>query len=148
MVEIRPADLADADEIWNVQQAAFLPEAEVLHNSNTYSLRQTVDGVKEDFGHGPVLKAVNEKGEIVGSVRAQTEPTGTVLISKLVVRPDCQRQGIGTRLLHEIESLFPSDNLRLGIVYAFTYVYQFYETEGYVKGGRDSATTELGTAGF
>jgi ribosomal protein S18 acetylase RimI-like enzyme len=90
-----------------VQQAAFLPEGDILHNYNTYSLLQTMEGVREDFGHGPGLKAVNEKGEIFGSVRAHSEPTGTVMISKLVVLPDYQRQGIGTRLLHEIESLFP-----------------------------------------
>lgn len=48
------------------------------------------------------LKAV-AGGEVVGSVRACREG-GTCFIGRLVVRPDCQGRGIGTRLMDEIEA--------------------------------------------
>jgi energy-coupling factor transporter ATP-binding protein EcfA2 len=44
-------------------------------------------------------------GEIVGSVRARMDG-GTCRISRLVVRPDHWRQGIGRQLMEEIERLF------------------------------------------
>jgi ribosomal protein S18 acetylase RimI-like enzyme len=42
---------------------------------------------------------------LVGSVRAR-ETDGTCCVGKLIVHPDCQGQGIGTRLMREIERRF------------------------------------------
>jgi len=46
-----------------------------------------------------------EEGEIVGSVRAYLE-RGTVYIGRLMVKPDSQNNGIGTRLMQAIEDHF------------------------------------------
>jgi predicted N-acetyltransferase YhbS len=135
MIEIKSAELADAEEIWKVQQAAFLPEGELYQNHNIYALSQTVDGVREDFSSGPVLKAVNEKGEIVGSVRARPLSDGAIMICKLAVKPGWQRQRIGTRLLQQIEGMFPNENLRLAASYTYQELRDFYEREGWEKAG-------------
>jgi hypothetical protein len=81
------------------------PSRGLLHNYNTYSLLQTVD-----VAHGPMLKAVNDKGEIIVSVRAHPEPGRAVGILKLVVESGYQRRGIGIRLPRAMEVMFPSDN--------------------------------------
>jgi ribosomal protein S18 acetylase RimI-like enzyme len=51
-----------------------------------------------------VLKAMVDE-RIVGSVRAY-EKDGTCYVGRLIVRPDVQNQGIGTRLMGEIEDIF------------------------------------------
>ena len=53
-----------------------------------------------------ILKAVDEKGRIVGSVRGYPE-NDTVYIGKLIVAPEMQGRGIGTKLLMEIENVYP-----------------------------------------
>jgi ribosomal protein S18 acetylase RimI-like enzyme len=44
-------------------------------------------------------------GEIIGSVRAYSKE-GTCYIGRLIVHPDFQNRGIGTRLMDEIEKIF------------------------------------------
>jgi ribosomal protein S18 acetylase RimI-like enzyme len=51
------------------------------------------------------LKAVLDK-KIAGSVRAHLE-SGTCYIGKLIVHPNHQNVGIGTRLLQVVERQFP-----------------------------------------
>jgi ribosomal protein S18 acetylase RimI-like enzyme len=46
-----------------------------------------------------------EEGEIVGSVRAYLEK-GTAYIGRLMVKPNSQDKGIGTRLMQAIEEHF------------------------------------------
>ena len=46
-----------------------------------------------------------QKGKIVGSVRAYAKEE-TCFIGKLIVHPEYQNQGIGTKLLQEIENVF------------------------------------------
>jgi GNAT superfamily N-acetyltransferase len=133
-VTVLPAEVADAAELWAIQQEAFREEGERLHNMQAYPLMQTVEGIVDDFQHGPILKAVNERGEIVGSIRAHPFEDGSIFISKLFVKPEYQRQGIGGKLLRAIEDQFPNDNLRLATVYVVREVFQFYEKAGWVKG--------------
>ena len=45
-------------------------------------------------------------GRIIGSVRSEFRD-GTCLIGRLIVHPEFQNRGIGSRLLHAAESLFP-----------------------------------------
>lgn len=59
-----------------------------------------------------MLKAVNEYHTIIGSVRGY-EKEKNVHIGKLIVHPDCQRQGIGTRLLNRIETELPCKRYEL-----------------------------------
>jgi ribosomal protein S18 acetylase RimI-like enzyme len=60
--------------------------------------------MKEDFKNQLFLKAVLD-GRIIGSVRAYSKE-GTCYIGRLVVHPDFQNQGIGTRLMNDIETIF------------------------------------------
>lgn len=55
---------------------------------------------------GIILKAVDRAGKIVGSVRGELSD-GTLYVRKLMVHPDCRRQGLALRLLTEIEQKYP-----------------------------------------
>ncbi len=71
---------------------------------NIPPLVQTLKDINNDFKHQIFLKATIN-GKIIGSVRAFTEEE-TCCVGRLIVHPDFQNQGIGTKLLNEIESLF------------------------------------------
>ena len=105
-MDILKADQNDLTEILKLQYLAYQSEARLINNFNIPPLRQTLDEVTQEYLGGTVLKAVDANGSIVGSVRAYSSG-GTLYIGKLIVRPDLQGQGIGTRLLSEIESTSP-----------------------------------------
>lgn len=60
-----------------------------------------MDEIEYEFQKGMILKAEDEDNAIIGSVRDYLE-NGTVYIGKLMVHPEKQRKGIGTKLLLEI----------------------------------------------
>jgi ribosomal protein S18 acetylase RimI-like enzyme len=101
---IEPAQVDDAREILALQKLAYRSEAEIHADFSIPPLTQTLAETIAEFEHQLVLKAAIA-GEIIGSVRACVKQ-GTCYISKLIVHPDHQNQGIGTRLLHEIEGRF------------------------------------------
>jgi N-acetylglutamate synthase-like GNAT family acetyltransferase len=102
---IEPAQLEDAEEILALQKLAYLSEAEIHDDYTIPPLTQTLEETKVEFRAQLVLKATLE-GKVIGSVRAYMEG-GTCCIGKLIVHPDYQNRGIGTRLMHEIEVCFP-----------------------------------------
>lgn len=83
---------------------AYQAEAEVYQDWNLPPLTQTTEALQQEFLALSVLKAMHS-GKIVGSVRAQLI-NNVCHIGRLIVHPDFQKKGIGTALLHDIESLF------------------------------------------
>jgi GNAT superfamily N-acetyltransferase len=66
-------------------------------------LLQTVEEIKDEFDTHVFLKAVSEHS-IVGSVRACMMGT-TCCIGRLIVHSKWQNQGLGTRLITEVERM-------------------------------------------
>ncbi len=101
---IERATTLDAKEILALQKLAYISEAEIYNDFTIQPLHQTIVEITSEIEMQYVLKCVvNDR--IVGSVRAyMTE--GTCLIGKLIVHPKFQNQGIGTKLLKEIENHF------------------------------------------
>ncbi|MFX1465434.1 MAG: GNAT family N-acetyltransferase [Promethearchaeota archaeon] len=102
-MEIIEAKIEDAEPILKLQKLAYISEAEILGNYNIPPLTQTLEEIIEEFKQRLVLKAIEKK--IIGSVRAHLE-NGTCFIGKLIVDPDHQNKGIGTKLMNEIEVRF------------------------------------------
>jgi len=101
---ITQATPADAAEILALQKLAYHREAERYNDYNLPPLTQTLTEIQVDFAKMVVLKAaVDDK--IVGSVRAYTLD-GACFVGRLIAHPACQNQGIGTRLMREIEGAF------------------------------------------
>lgn len=103
MLDIIHAELADAEKIIQLQRLAYQSEGERYNDWSLPALTQTVESLQTEFEQQIILKAV--KGdEIVGSVRAFMQQD-ICNIGRLIVHPHHQRQGIGSKLLRNIETL-------------------------------------------
>jgi ribosomal protein S18 acetylase RimI-like enzyme len=94
----------DVEVILDLQRTAYLNEALLYNDFTLPPLTQTLDEIRKDFEKQLFLKYVVDD-EVVGSVRAYVSE-GTCYIGRLIVRPDFQDRGIGTRLLEEVEGRF------------------------------------------
>lgn len=103
---IERATVSDAEEIILLQRLAYKSEADLYHDYNIPPMIQTVKEIQGEFEHKMFLRAVVDK-KIVGSVRAHREGD-TCHIGRLMVHPEYQNRGIGTRVMYEIENLFES----------------------------------------
>lgn len=104
MTKILLAELADCDEIIQLQRLAYESEAQLYQDWTIPPLTQTSDSLRKEFETSIILKAVNA-GEIIGSVRAKLLDD-VCHIGRLIVHPDFQKQGIGSELLRDIEQVF------------------------------------------
>jgi ribosomal protein S18 acetylase RimI-like enzyme len=103
---IEQATVSDAEELLALQKLAYQSEAEIYNDYGIPPLVQTLESMQEDFEKSLFLRAVVD-GRIIGSVRANAKE-GTCYIGRLIVHPDFQNRGIGTRLMNEIEKVFNS----------------------------------------
>ena len=99
------ATAADASEILALQKIVYQNEAEMYDDWTLTPLKQTLEEMKHDFTSKTFVKAV-VGGKIIGSVRGYMEGD-TAHLGRLVLHPFFWRQGIGMRLVTEIEQRFP-----------------------------------------
>jgi len=128
---ITKAQIDDLEAILALQYAAYQSEAEILGDYAIQPLRQTLGELVEEYKKSVVLKAALGN-EIIGSVRAYAKG-GTVYIGKLMVRPDHQGAGLGTRLLAEIEKRFDCDRFELFTSCKSERNLHLYKKSGYIR---------------
>jgi ribosomal protein S18 acetylase RimI-like enzyme len=104
-IVMKQAQVEDAREILDLQKLAYQSEAEIYHDDTIPPLTQTLEEITADFRNQVFIKA-SVDGRIVGSVRGQLKQE-TCSIGRLIVHPDFQNQGIGIRLMDEVEKYFP-----------------------------------------
>ena len=95
-----------------MQKAAFEAEAQLVNDWNIPPLTQTLDELADDWRKGIMLKAVNEDGIIVGTVRGHVAPDG-FYIGRLAVLPQWQGRGCGSALLEAMIGRAESNRLVL-----------------------------------
>jgi ribosomal protein S18 acetylase RimI-like enzyme len=98
---IEVATVADAREILDLQKKAYQSEAAIYNDYTISPLQQTLEEMVDEIQKQTVLKALSN-GQIVGSVRGFVR-SETAYIGRLIVQPELQGQGIGTRLVLAIE---------------------------------------------
>jgi ribosomal protein S18 acetylase RimI-like enzyme len=103
-IPIEKAERADLADILSLQKLAYQSEAELNCDYNIPPLTQTFEQIEAEFGQRIFLKAVLD-GQIIGSVRAHAQGD-TCHIGRLIVHPDAQNRGIGSRLIDAIEAQF------------------------------------------
>lgn len=127
---IQRAKETDLREILKLQYLAYQSEAKLFNSPDIPPLRQTLDDVAAEYRKGIILKAVDENGTIIGSVRGCSDG-GTVYIGKLMVHPERQGQGIGTKLLLAIEKEYPNQRYELFTSTKSKRNIELYEKLGY-----------------
>lgn len=138
---IKNAQKEDLEKILELQYLAYQSEAELFGNMDIPPLKQTIEEVYEEFQKGTILKAVDD-GTIIGSVRAYQE-NGTVYIGKLMVHPEMQKRGIGTKLLLEIENEYPNQRYELFTSTKSISNIRLYERLGYKIFKEEAISQEL-----
>lgn len=103
---IKEADISDLREILELQYLAYQSEAKLFNDPDIPPLKQTLSDLEIELHKGIILKALDENNVIIGSVRAYCD-NKTLYIGKLMVHPNRQQQGIGTKLLLDIEKRYP-----------------------------------------
>ncbi|GAA1994726.1 GNAT family N-acetyltransferase [Catenulispora subtropica] len=105
-VTISPVEAGDAGEILTLQRAAYVTEAQLYGDPFLPALTQTYQELRAELAEGFALKATCDT-RIIGVGRARQD--GPVWhIGRLTIAPDAQGQGIGTRLLTELERSAPA----------------------------------------
>jgi len=103
-------------------------------------LTQTLQSLQSEFDAKTFLKAVIVD-RIVGSVRGY-QMNRTCYVERLIVHPDFQKRGVGTKLLKHIEELFPTAN-RFELFTGHRSNIQLYSRFGYRIFKRESVTERL-----
>ncbi|WP_159941071.1 MULTISPECIES: GNAT family N-acetyltransferase [unclassified Nocardiopsis] len=103
MFDIHPATPADAGEVFTLQRAAFVDEAQAYGDPFVLPLTESLDRVERFLGRPDalVLKAVAGH-RLVGAVRGAVTGT-TGVVSRLAVVPDLRGRGIARALLGRVE---------------------------------------------
>ena len=103
----------DLSSILHLQKLAYLSEAKLLNNYSIQPLTQTLEELEKEFSKGIILKIEDGMtNEIIGSIRSYEE-NDRVYIGKLMVHPDYQNRGIGTKLLKIIETYYKNKTFEL-----------------------------------
>ena len=142
MITIEKAQENDLQEILALQYIAYQSEARLFNSTDIPPLKQTIDEVRNEFDNGIFLKAVDESGNIIGSVRAY-EKDNTVYIGKLMVQPNMQKKGLGTKLLLEIEKQYPNKRYELFTSTKSISNIRLYEKFGYKIFRKEAVSQEL-----
>ena len=103
-IQIKLAEKEDLQAILEIQYLAFQKEAREYSDFNIEPLQQTVDNLEEEIKTFTFLKALDELGKIIGSTRGYIKD-GTSYIGKTFVHPDFQGQGIGSKMITELERM-------------------------------------------
>ncbi len=127
---ILDAAISDLRTILELQYLAYQDEAKILDDYEIPELVETKEEIEEEFFNGTILKAVNDVGQIIGSIRAR-ENENTIKVSKLIVDPNNRHQGIGTKLLEEVENRFPNKKIEIFTSDIIKSNIEFYKKRGY-----------------
>jgi GNAT superfamily N-acetyltransferase len=132
---------SDAGEVLTLQRAAYVTEAQAHADFTMPPLVQSLDELAAELADPRVLAlGVRENGRLVASVRVRIDhETGE--LGRLVVAPDRQGHGLGSRLLRQVEERLPGHVRRLRL---FTGEHsranqRLYTRHGYVEDHRSPA---------
>lgn len=141
MIVVR-VEKRDLQKILDLQYLAYQSEARLFDNQDIPPLKQTLTDVENEFQKGIILKALDEDKTIIGSVRAFCD-NGTAYIGKLMVHPSKQGQGIGTKLLLEMEKQYPDQRYELFTSTKSEKNIALYQKLGYKIFDEEQITEEL-----
>jgi ribosomal protein S18 acetylase RimI-like enzyme len=105
MISIRPAKIADAAAMHELQQLAFAEEGRRSGTRDIPPLVEDVASIVQHIQHQIALVAVRDEA-LVGCVRG-VMGEHAYTIRALIVHPTCQGRGVGSTLLKALEAALP-----------------------------------------
>ncbi|GAA4725492.1 hypothetical protein GCM10023350_05100 [Nocardioides endophyticus] len=105
-VQVRPAEPADAGELYVLQLACWVAEQHDNPGVRIPALHETLDDLRAWLARDTVLVA-RSAGRLVGAVRASLDGDAWE-VGRLMVAPDLAGRGLGRALLERIEGLAPA----------------------------------------
>ena len=100
-VRLGPLGAETAGELLTLQRAAYVTEAQLYDDVGLPALVQSLDDLRAELAGSRCTGAWLD-GRLVGAVRTR-EDDDVLHVGRLVVAPDLQGRGIGSRLLHAVE---------------------------------------------
>lgn len=137
-----PLSLEDAGEVLTLQRAAYVSEAQIYRDPFLPPLTQTLEELKRELSDGARGIGLRHEGRLVGAVRWVVED-GVARLARLVVAPDLQGLGIGTRLLRSAEAMSGVHSFELFTGHRSMGNIRLYEREGYVEVRREVVNEDL-----
>lgn len=142
LLEMMQAGSNDLQNILDLQYLAYQSEARLLNNWEIPPLKQTYqDIVKESVNH-TFFKVTDEQERIIASVRGCVQGD-TFHIGKLMVHPDWQRLGIGSKMLRALEKLCPNARYELFTSSMSERNICLYNSAGYTEFKREKISDAL-----
>jgi len=129
-MKIEIATIEDVPELMELHDKAFFAIAAEVNWLDAPGLKESLEQALEDFPKYMTLKMLSDEGKIVGSVRGRVEE-GSLYIGRLMVLPECQKNGYGRILLREIQSMLPHSRTWLDTSGDVPETVSFYEREGF-----------------
>jgi GNAT superfamily N-acetyltransferase len=133
----------DAGEVLTLQRAAYVSEAQAHSDPDLPPLTESLADLRVVLGEASVIAlGLRADGRLVASVRLRVIGTEADL-ARLVVAPDVQGEGLGSRLLLAAESVVPPGTaaIRLFTGERSLRNITLYERHGYRETHRTSAGT-------
>jgi GNAT superfamily N-acetyltransferase len=130
-----------AGELLTLQRAAYVTEAQLYDDVRLPPLVQTLDELVGELATSTCLAAVAGT-RLVGAVRSR-ERDGVLHVGRLVVAPDRQGQGIGTRLLLAAEQATALPRATLFTGARSSANLRLFRRHGYVESARDQVRPGL-----
>jgi ribosomal protein S18 acetylase RimI-like enzyme len=138
-IEIRRAGVSDAAGILNCLTAAF-EEYRALYNKAGYAdTTLNSETVLRRLMETTIYVAVNEKGEVVGTVSWSRTRPGEGHLRGMAVRPEYQGSDVAGRLIDRVEADIRDSGCRLASLETMDFLKRsihFYEKRGYRRTGQ------------
>jgi GNAT superfamily N-acetyltransferase len=134
-IELRTLPSGAVGELLTLQRAAYVTEAQLYDDVRLPALVQTPDELADELARSSCLAAL-AGSRLVGAVRAR-ERDGVLHVGRLVVAPDLQGRGIGTRLLLAAERSTTLPRAALFTGARSTANLRLYSRHGYVETARE-----------
>jgi GNAT superfamily N-acetyltransferase len=134
-IELRALPPGAVGELLTLQRAAYVTEAQLYDDVRLPALVQTPDELADELAQSSCLAAL-AGSRLVGAVRTR-ERGGVLHVGRLVVAPDLQGRGIGTRLLLAAERSTTLPRAALFTGARSTANLRLYRRHGYVETARE-----------